>query len=416
MHLGLNDSCRRKPYARYGGLLVSFVISMCGLISHKKYHSVISIAVLELLSTYCMASTYMVIDVSGGSNASEFPVQYVDAVPTGGWTAEHKTSKIVLRKLEAGSFSMGCSSNEVGFMKYLQEYPYSFDAVEHRVTLSRGFYVGVFEITQRQWEYVMGNRPSWFSSTSDYATRPVENISYLNIRGVSSFPSVSAVTNVVATSFMGVLRRKTGLRFDLPTDAQWEYACRAGATSSLNNGRNLSSMAIDSSVAAVARYRGNSGYAGRISRDWDATKGTAAVGSCLPNAWGLYDMHGNVREWCLDGFSLLTSSTDAIDPIALTTSGWSGFVVRGGGWSDYAHALRSANRHDFAKADAASVFCGFRLACPLSHDGTFTTVNYVYDEDDRLKNVVFGDSAGGIDIELTPAGNTKKIDGWRAEQ
>lgn len=373
------------------------------------------LSITLLVSIHCMANVYMVIDVSGGANVEKFPVTYLEKVPDGGWSAEYKTSKIVLRKLEAGSFTMGCSANEVGFMKYLQDSPYSFDAVEHRVTLSRGFYVGVFEITQRQWEYVMGNRPSWFSSTSDYATRPAENISYLNIRGVSSIPSVSVVTNVGAVSFMGILRRKTGLQFDLPTEAQWEYACRAGKTTALNNGQNLSSMVTDSSASSVARYRGNSGYAGRISRDWAATKGTAAVGSYAPNAWGLYDMHGNVREWCLDGFSLLTSSTDATDPIALTTSGWSGFVVRGGGWSDYAHALRSANRHDFAKADAASVFCGFRLACPLSHDGTFTTINYVYDEDERLKNVVFGDSAGGIDMELTPAGNTKKIDGWRAE-
>lgn len=384
----------------------------------KKRMIIPIITITLLVSIHCMANTYMVIDISGGANVEKFPVIYLEKVPDGGWPAEYKTSKIVLRKLEAGSFTMGCSANEVGFMKYLQDSPYSFDAVEHRITLSRGFYVGVFEITQRQWEYVMGNRPSWFSSTSDYATRPVENISYLNIRGVSSIPSVSAVTNVVATSFMGVLRRKTGLQFDLPTEAQWEYACRADTTSSLNNGRNLSSMAIDSSAAAVARYRGNSGYVGRISRDWGVTKGTAAVGSYAPNAWGLYDMHGNVREWCLDGFSLLTATTTVEDPVTLTTSGWSGFVVRGGGWSDYAHALRSANRHDFAKADTASAFCGFRLACmsgDVSGDGTFSTINYVYDDDDRLKNIVFGDSAGGIDMELTPAGNTKKIDGWRAE-
>lgn len=385
------------------------------MLKEKRRQVLLSAWIMLLWSTQSMAASYMVIDVSGGVNAEKFPVEYLDAVPAGGWSMEYKTSKIALKKIEAGSFIMGCSTDEVGFMKYLQEHPYSFDAVRHEVSLSKAYYVGVFEITQRQWEYVMGNRPSWFSNESDYATRPVENISYQDIRGVSSIPSTSAITNVSATSFMGVLRKKTGLKFDLPTEAQWEYACRAGKTTSLNNGQNLSSMVTDASAASVARYRGNSGYAGRISRDWGSTKGTAVVGSYAPNAWGLYDMHGNVREWCLDGFSLLTATTTVEDPITLTTSGWSGFVVRGGGWSDYAHALRSANRHDFAKADTASVFCGFRLACGLSSDGTFSKISYVYDDDDRLKNVVFGDSAGGVDMELTPAGNTKKIDGWRAE-
>lgn len=378
---------------------------------------VAAIILLMFASPQSWATAYMVIDVSGGTG-DKFPVEYVDDVPDGGWDAEHKTTKIVLRKIEAGTFTMGCSTNEVGFMKYLQEFPYSFDAVEHRVTLSKVFYVGVFEITQKQWEYVMGNRPSWFSKDSDYSMRPVENISYQDIRGVVNLPSAAAVTNVNEASFIGILRKKTGMVFDLPTEAQWEYACRAGKTTALNNGQNLSSMVTDSSASSVARYRGNSGYAGRISRDWGRTKGTAIVGSYAPNAWGLYDMHGNVREWCLDAFSLLTSSAEATNPISLTMSGWSGFVVRGGGWSDYAHALRSANRHDFAKADTASAFCGFRLSCVAGSafdDGTFATLNYVYDDDDRLKNVVFGDSAGGIDMELTPAGNTKKIDGWRAE-
>ena len=378
--------------------------------------AIVLLIVSLIASVYGMGRTYMVIDVS--SDSGTFPVTYLDTVPPGGWTQEYKTSKIVLRKVEAGSFTMGCSTNEVGFMKYLQEPPYSFDAVQHKVSLSKMYYIGVFEVTQRQWEHVMGTRPSWFSKTADYATRPVENISYQDIRGVGTLPSAVAVTNVNEASFIGILRKKTGMVFDLPTEAQWECACRAGKATALNNGSGLSSMVADASASTVARYRANSGYAGRISRDWDSTKGTAAVGSYAPNDWGLYDMHGNVREWCLDAFSMLTSPIAVTNPVAVTTSGWSGFVVRGGGWSDYAHALRSANRHDFAKADTASVFCGFRLSCAVGSahaGGTFATINYVYDDDDRLKSVVYGDSAGGIDMELTPAGNTKKIDGWRAE-
>ena len=381
----------------------------------KKLLIILVVLVNMSLAAESRNALYMVIDISGGVSAAKFPISYLAEEPMSGWTDEFKTSKIVLRFVNEGSYMMGCSTNEVGFMKYLQEYPYSFDAVKHNVTLNKAFYVGVFEITQRQWEYVMGNRPSWFSKDSDYAMRPVENVSYQDIRGVGALPSAATVATVGETSFIGVLRRKTRLKFDLPTDAQWEYACRAGEKTSLNNGRDLSSLVTDTSASSVARYRANSGYAGRISRDWDTTKGSAIVGSYAPNNWGLYDMHGNVREWCLDGFSLLTASAAVTDPIAITTSGWSGFVVRGGGWSDYAHALRSANRHDFARADSASAFCGFRLACAISHEGTFSTINYVYDDDDSLKSVVYGDSAGGIDMELTPAGNTKKIDGWRAE-
>lgn len=364
------------------------------------------------LPSQCVALTYMIIDVSDGTMADRFPVAYLDSAPSGGWTAEYKTSKIVLRKIGAGTFTMGCSTNEVGFMNYLKDPPYSFDSVKHDVTLDSDFYVGVFEITQRQWEYVMGTRPSWFSKESDYATRPVENVSYSDIRGAEALDDPAGYSN---TSFIGILRSKTRLPFNLPTEAQWEYACRAGTTTSLNNGRNLKSMATDDSASIVARYRANSGYVGRMSRDWTITKGTAAVGSYAPNQWGLYDMHGNVREWCLDGFSLLTDTNAVINPIKMSSTGWSGFVIRGGGWSDYAHSLRSANRHDFAKADATSVFCGFRLACAVSSGGSISKISYVYDDDDRVKGVVFGDSAGGIDMELTPAGNTKKIDGWRAE-
>ena len=171
--------------------------------------AIVLLTVSLIASVYGMGRTYMVIDVS--SDSGTFPVTYLDTVPPGGWTQEYKTSKIVLRKVEAGSFTMGCSTNEVGSMKYLQEPPYSFDAVQHRVSLSKMYYIGVFEVTQRQWEYVMGTRPSWFSKNADYATRPVENISYQDIRGVGTLPSAVAVTNVNEASFIGILRKKTPL-------------------------------------------------------------------------------------------------------------------------------------------------------------------------------------------------------------
>lgn len=312
-----------------------------------------------------VAKTYMVIDVSGGADAGNYPVSYLDDKPQSGWTDEYKKTKIVLRRLPAGSFVMGCPSDEVGYMRYLADAPYSFDAIPHAVSLSHDCYVGVFEITQRQWELVMGNRPSWFSQESAYAMRPVENVSYRMIRGRTDLSGGRSARQSGPDSFLGRLGRKAGLDISLPTEAQWEYACRAGKTTSLNSGSNLSDVVYDSAAAQVARYRGNSGYSGRMSRDWTASKGTAIVGSYAPNAWGLYDLHGNVREWCLDGFSRLTGTDPVTDPLGLPTGEWEGFVIRGGSWFDFAHALRSGYRHDFDAADGRSVFCGFRIACEV---------------------------------------------------
>ena len=277
---------------------------------------------------------YLVIDLSAGSTATSYPVAYLWAIPVGGWTAEHKTTKLVLRRLPKTnpSFTMGSPLGELGR---------EINETQHEVTLTQEFYIGVFELTQKQWERVMGVWPSYFSNASVRDARPVEKVSYYDIRGSllgAGWPASSAVD---ATSFMGKLRQKTGLTaLDLPTESQWEYACRAGTTTALNNGTNLTSITEDVNVALVGRYLYNSG-SGPFSADNDLAKGTAAVGSYLANAWGLYDMHGNVYEWSLDWYQASYPGTVS-DPRGAASGSYR--VLRGGGWGSGAQGCRSACR------------------------------------------------------------------------
>lgn len=287
-------------------------------------------------------SQYCVIDLSDGAYAMSYPVTYMDVLPTEGFnTSEYKTTKLVLRLIEPGSFKMGGS---------------------YAVTLTKPFYCGVFEVTQSQYELVMGTRPSYFTNTSYYATRPVERVSYDMIRGSLAGAGWPGSPSVDPTSFMGKLRSKTGIDgFDLPTEAQWEYACRAGSTTDYNNGWNYTGIYEEASgrsahLAEVGRYWYNGGE--NYSQSCDTSAGTARVGSYLPNAWGLYDMHGNVKEWCLDWYGDLVGGT--MDPTG-PSSGTSR-VLRGGCWRNNAGLCTSSRRFE----DSPSYDEGFRLVRTLS--------------------------------------------------
>ena len=298
-------------------------------------------------------TVWLVVDMSGGAAAESWPVEWLDAEPEGGFnTYIYKTDKLVLRRIAAGTFTMGSPADELGRWDVEDQ---------HEVTISKPFFMGLFEVTQRQWELALGTRPSYFSNDACYATRPVEPVSYENIRGSVAGERWPADNAVDEGSFLSVIRAKTGISFDLPTDAQWEWACRAGTTTMLNSGKDLTGTSTCPNLDEVGRYWGNGGSEGTPSSDTSA--GTAAVGSFLPNAWGLYDMHGNACEWCLDWYVPSLGAGAATDP-AGGASG-SARVLRGGGWVHSARFCRSATRH---WRDPAELFngYGFRLSCTAS--------------------------------------------------
>ena len=209
--------------------------------------------------------------------------------------------------IPAGSFTMGSPSNEQGRD--------SDEGPQHRVTISKPFYMQTTEVTQGQWRRVMGGNPSHFKSCGSNC--PVESVSWDD-----------------AQEFISKLNAmEGGNKYRLPTEAQWEYACRAGTTATFNMGNNITTN--------QANYNGKCPMPG-YSKGQCHNK-TLPVKSFSPNKWGLYDMHGNVREWCSDRYGKdYYSSSPTRDPQGASSSTLR--VLRGGSWLDDAGCLRSADR------------------------------------------------------------------------
>jgi len=259
----------------------------------------------------------------------------------------YMTTNLVMRRISAGTYNMG------------------EDTGAKEVTLSKGFYIGVFEVTQSQWTNIMGSAWSFrFTNPLYSAARPAEKVSFDDIRGSGAGGNWPTDSSVDSSSFIGKLRDRTGMyTLDLPTEAQWEYACRAETTTYYNDGIDGSSS---SQLDVLGRYRYNGGFinGGTTSPadDVGLENGSARVGSYQANNWGLYDTHGNVWEWCLDWYG--TTLQGGTDPLGPTSNVDSKRVIRCGGWSAQAADCRSARRNGYLKSVQHEAI-GFRVKCDL---------------------------------------------------
>ncbi|MDP7422625.1 MAG: formylglycine-generating enzyme family protein [bacterium] len=223
-----------------------------------------------------------------------------------GETTEFAFERLFVEKLDTevllelvwippGEFIMGSETN------HEDEKP------SHTVRISRGFYMGKYEVTQAQWLAVMGINPSGYQTTS----RPVERISWFDCQ-----------------EFVRKLSEKTGHTYRIPTEAEWEYACRAGSGGEYSFGDDVDQLKHH------AWYIKNSGLKPQPG------------GVKEPNAWGLYDMHGNAWEWCQDWYGKDYYSSSPLDDPPGPATGHDR-IIRGGGWLVTADECRSANRARF---------------------------------------------------------------------
>ena len=293
------------------------------------------------MTAFVGSAPYVVIDLSGGSEATSYPVRFSPIGPDLS-TNTCRTTELWLRMILPGTFMMGSPDTELG-----HNFASDYNGEDyHQVTISKAFYLGVFEVTQKQYELVMGFNPSRYQGDC----RPVECVSYNRLRGTQGGALWPASQATDDTTFFGKLSAKTNLKLDLPTEAMWEYACRSGTTSALNSGKNLSDNYSCDEMNEVGRYYynttdGKGGYAEHTT-----------VGSYQPNAWGLYDMHGNVSEWCLDWWQKNLGTEDVADPKGASSSPYNYRVIRGGTWyngnNGNAAGCRSAARIYYSKGDS----------------------------------------------------------------
>lgn len=262
---------------------------------------------------YVAIQAYNGIQSSGYSNIEHFIISSTPSTYT-------NRLGMTFILLPAGTFTMGSPSSEPG--QYRDEGP------QHQVTLTQPFYIQQTEVTQAQWEAVMGSNPSYFSGCP---TCPVEEVSWNDVQ-----------------TFIGYMNARGEGTYNLPTEAQWEYAARAGSTTAFYNGEiTETGSGYDPNLNAIGWYAYNSGSK------------THSVGQKAPNAWGLYDMSGNVWEWCWDWYSSsYYDSSPSTDP-AGPSSGLNR-VIRGGGWYYEARRCRSAYRNDYGPGSRYHGI-GFRL-------------------------------------------------------
>ena len=293
---------------------------------------------------------YMVVSLT---NETALPriTYYVstNALPDGGLANDvYRTSRIVMRRIHAAGVRWRMGAVAADYSGSDSNVSLTTRENVHGVTLSEDYFIGIYEVTQGQGAY-FGGRGSSFRGYEDSSLRPSSSINYSSIRGSGTGNGHA----VKSGSALQKLRTLTDIDFDLPTSAQWEYACRAGTTSLLYTGEAL----VNANAYKVGWIYGNSAV--------DGTRAPHVVGQKMPNAWGLYDMLGNSREWCLDWYYGTPSSDDVVDPIGPATG--EERVLRGGDYSRSIKDFRPAASYFLGDIEGRNADqCGFRLACPVA--------------------------------------------------
>ncbi|GHV90479.1 hypothetical protein AGMMS50268_09820 [Spirochaetia bacterium] len=303
-------------------------------------------------------------DVRRASNSGQIPAIYSQFFETAYWGRKEEKGGITVLpgappqrpvpegfvRIEGGTFTMGSPSSEAE--------RFSDEGPQHTVSIS-AFYMGKYEVTQKEWVAVMGSNPSYFKGDN----LPVEQVSwydaieYCNKRSEkeglrpaytidksrldpNNYASTTGEDDWQSDNIRWIVTvNKNANGYRLPTEAEWEYACRAATTTPFSTGNNITTN--------QANYNGDYGE-------------TTAVGSFAPNRWGLYDMHGNVWEWCWDWYESYSTAAQT-DPTGASSGPYR--VLRGGGWSGDAQGLRSAGRNGSTPSFRFN-FIGFRVVRP----------------------------------------------------
>ena len=299
---------------------------------------------------------YMAVDLR--TDAETPRIRYFassNAVPGGVTDRRYKSDYLLMRRIPAAMVRHRQGSPTTAPVRGGNE-------TAHYCTLSEDYYMAVYEFTEAQFALVGGSRAKTitFDVTAGEEAQyyPLSGVYYQdNIRGDGN-GSVARTASPKANSIIGKLRTRSGIdTFDLPTDAQWEYACRAGTDTTLNDGTE-------------------SGYGGNTAAGYERAKALAWFTGCAnghphevglkkPNAWGLYDMLGNMREWCRDGNAAYANDADVADPVL---SG--NFIMRGGCWNDGTYNCTSSARNDShagwsGEQNNGPKYYGFRVMCAI---------------------------------------------------